>query len=60
LLQAGVGVEVWGWCKRGQRWRVKIVAIQADDLAAVVVEAPPRRRGGRPWEPAPLFDMEAS
>jgi hypothetical protein len=56
-LAAGNRFEVWGWAKRGRRWAVKIVAVQAGDLAAVVIEAPPpRRRGGRAWEPAPLFE----
>jgi len=58
-LAAGNRFEVWGWARRGKRWRVKIVSVQAEDLAAVVTEAPRRRRGGRKWEPAPLFDGQA-
>jgi hypothetical protein len=55
-LAAGNRFVVHGWAKRGRRWRVKTVAVRADDLATVVVEAPPRRRGGRQWEAAPLFE----
>ena len=56
-LAAGNRFEVWGWAKRGRRWRVKIVAVRAGDLAAEVVECPPaRRRGGRRWELLPLFE----
>jgi hypothetical protein len=58
-LAAGGAVQVWGWRRCGQRWRVKVVAVRAEDLAAIVLEAPPRRRSGRPWAPLPLFDREA-
>jgi hypothetical protein len=50
LLAAGVGVEVWGWAKRGGRWHVRRVAVRPGDLAAVIVAELPRRRprkGGR-------------
>jgi hypothetical protein len=57
-LAAGNRFEVWGWTRRGRRWRVKIVAVVSEDLAAVVVDAPPRRRSGRKWHPLPLFDAE--
>ena len=57
-LAAGNRFEVWGWVLRRGRWAVKIVAVQAEDLAAVVVEAPPPRRGGRKWHPTPLFSLD--
>jgi hypothetical protein len=59
-LKAGGGFEVWGWGRRGNRWAVKVVAVRAEDLAAVVVEAPPRRPGGRKWYALPLFDSDAA
>jgi hypothetical protein len=47
-LNAGGQWECWGWSCRAGRWRVRRVALRPADLAAVVVEAPPRRRrGGR-------------
>jgi hypothetical protein len=49
LLRSGVGVEVWGWYKHDQRWRVKRVAVRAEDLADVVLDAP-RHRRQRKWE----------
>jgi hypothetical protein len=58
-LQAGGAFEVWGWARRGRRWAVKGVAVRPGDLAAVVIEALPRRPGGRQWHPLPLFDPEA-
>jgi hypothetical protein len=54
-LRAGGAFEAWGWCQRGGRWQVKVVAVRADDLAGVVVEAPPRRRGGRKATQGELF-----
>jgi hypothetical protein len=55
-LAAGNRFEVWGWARRAGRWRVKIVALTGEDLAAVVLESPRRRRGGRKWQQfAPLF-----
>ena len=39
--------------------QVKIVAVQPADLAEIVLEAPPRRPGGRKWLPLPLFDRQA-
>jgi hypothetical protein len=50
LLAAGVAVEVWGWSLRAGRWRLRSVALRAEDLAAVVVEAPPRRHRPRKGE----------
>jgi hypothetical protein len=46
-LQAGGAFQVWGWAKQGDRWRVKVVAVQAEDLAGVVVQALPKRRRTR-------------
>src|SRR5208282_1305404 len=45
-LRAGGAFEVWGWARRGKRWHVRRVAVRSEDLAAVVLEAPPRRRKG--------------
>jgi hypothetical protein len=50
LLAAGVAVEVWGWSLRAGRWCVRRVALRAEVLAAVVIEAPPRRRRARRGE----------
>ena len=36
--------EVWGWAKRASRWEVRRVAVRAEDLGPVVVQAPGRRR----------------
>jgi len=55
-LEAGGSFEVFGWARRGKRWRVEILAVWAEDLAGDIMEAPPRRRGGRRWAPLPLFD----
>jgi len=52
--QAGGTVEVHGWQKRGPHWELKRVAIQAEDLVAVTVQTPPRRR--RAGKQATLFD----
>jgi hypothetical protein len=55
-LAAGNRFEVWGWARCRGRWRVKIVSVQAKDLAGIVLEAPPRRVGRRKkWRPLPLF-----
>ncbi len=43
-LGAGAMFEVWGWERRPSGWAVKVVRLRAEDLAAVVIEAPPRRR----------------
>jgi hypothetical protein len=29
LLAAGCSIQVWGWSKRGKRWRVKIVELRS-------------------------------
>jgi hypothetical protein len=44
LLRAGLAVEMWGWANWGRRWRVKRMAVRAEDLADVVLEAPQYRR----------------
>src|SRR5207249_1305251 len=36
--------QVWGWSKQGERWTVKVVELRPEDLTAITVEAPPRRR----------------
>lgn len=53
-LRAGGRFEVWGWYQRGKVWRVKIVAVRGQDLAAVPVLAPKRR--GRRLRQRELFD----
>jgi hypothetical protein len=53
-LHSGGEIEIWGWAKRRNRWRVKIVALSADDLAAVVIVKPGRRHPGN-WKPKALF-----
>lgn len=57
-LKAGGAIEVWGWIKRGNRWRVKIVALAAEDMRAVVVAKPGRKPHGC-WAPAALFSSDA-
>jgi hypothetical protein len=46
-LQAGGLFQAWGWIRRGQRWLVKIVSVQAEDLRGIVLESPPHRRPSR-------------
>jgi hypothetical protein len=53
-LRAGIVFWVHGWYRRAGRWEVKVVEVRAEDLAGVVVQAPPRRRR-RPVQ-AGLFD----
>jgi hypothetical protein len=54
-LRNGGRVEFWGWYERGGRWRVKRVGIRAQDLAAVVLEAPRRRK---PTRQRDLFEQQ--
>jgi hypothetical protein len=54
LLAAGCKIQLHGWKQLGHRWSVRILEVQAEDLAAVVVTAPARRRK-RPHQPG-LFD----
>jgi hypothetical protein len=49
-LQAGGAFEVHGWCLRAGRWHVRRVAVRPEDLAAVEVQAPPRRHRQRKGE----------
>jgi len=44
LATGHASFQVWGWAKQGDRWGVKVVELRAADLAAVVIEAPRRRR----------------
>ena len=53
-LKSGGGIEVWGWIKRGDRWRVKIIEFRADDIEPVVIVKPGRKPRGN-WRPATLF-----
>ncbi len=57
-LRAGGRFEVHGWARRRGRWLVKVVEVKGDDLAAVVVEQPPRKRPPSRWQPANLFGTE--
>jgi hypothetical protein len=56
-LRSGGAFQVWGWRKVGDRWHVRIVQVKAEDLAAVEVQALPRRRRPRKGErQRSLFD----
>jgi hypothetical protein len=47
LLAAGCKVQLHGWRRQGQRWRVKVVDVRPEDLGpAVTVPLPRRRRAG--------------
>jgi len=46
-LRAGQRFEVWGRYHRNGRWKVKRVEVRGNDLTAVVLEAPRRRRRDR-------------
>jgi hypothetical protein len=52
-LRAGAAFWVQSWYRRGGRWEVKAVVVPAEDLAAVVTQAPHRR--GRKPIPKDLF-----
>jgi hypothetical protein len=54
-LRAGCSFEVWGWKQIGERWHVRRVEIKADDMAAVEVQALPRRRRLRKGEQQALL-----
>jgi hypothetical protein len=43
-LRAGGAFQVHGWTRRDGRWHVRRVALRPDDLAGVVLAAPPRQR----------------
>jgi hypothetical protein len=53
-LKSNGEIEVWGWCKRVNRWRVKIVALRAEDMAAVMIVKPARKPRGN-WHSPDLF-----
>jgi len=55
LLAAGVMIQAHGWALRAGRWECKVIEIRPEDARPVVKCRMPRRRGGRRWEPAPLF-----
>jgi hypothetical protein len=42
-LRAGGRFEVWGWSQRAGRWHVQRVAVQAEALVGVAVQAVSRR-----------------
>lgn len=42
-LRSGGQFEVWGWGCRAGKWVLKRVAVKAEDLSPVVIEAPSRR-----------------
>ena len=56
-LNSGGGIEVWGWSKRGNHWRVKIVELRADDMKPVVIVKPGRKPRGN-WQSATLFSTD--
>jgi hypothetical protein len=43
-LRAGGLWECWGWSCQAGRWHVRRVALRPEDLATIVIQAPPRRR----------------
>lgn len=44
ILEAGVSVEAWGWCCLAGHWKLRRIALRAEDLAGVPIEAPRSRR----------------
>lgn len=55
-LKAGGEIEVWGWCRRGKRWRVKIVAMRGEQMEPVIIAKPGRKPRGD-WQPVELFNI---
>jgi hypothetical protein len=53
-LKAGGRFEIWGWVRRLGGWEVKIIVVRAEDLEAVPVLVPARRR--RKPKQKELFD----
>jgi hypothetical protein len=43
-LKCGNQVQLHGWTKRGDRWRVRVVELRGEDVRPVVVERLRRRR----------------
>ena len=54
-LAAGGAIEVHGWALRNGRWHCKRVGIRPEDLAAVVITAPPRQRAPSRWQQGELY-----
>jgi hypothetical protein len=46
LLRSGLAVEVWGWAKRGERWKLRRVAVEPETEPAPV----PRSRRAKQGE----------
>lgn len=46
-LATGGTFEVWGWERRADRWHVRRIADNPDDLEPVELNPRPRRRGKR-------------
>ena len=56
-LRAGGLWECWGWSLRDGRWCLRRIALRAEDLESVVIQAPRRRRRlGRGERQRGLFD----
>jgi hypothetical protein len=55
-LRAGGRFEVHGWAERAGRWEVRRVEVRGEDLADVVLCAPPRRRPRKGERQRGLFD----
>ena len=53
-LRAGGRFSVWGWARRNCRWHVREVDVQGEELQAVPL-SPPRRRRGRRMHQRELF-----
>jgi hypothetical protein len=43
-IRSGGAIECWGWAKRGDRWRAKIVEVKGEALEPVIVTKPGRRQ----------------
>jgi hypothetical protein len=54
--RAGGRLEVHGWEQRDGRWFVRVVAVQREDLADVVLAAPLHRRRRKNERKRDLFD----
>jgi hypothetical protein len=60
-VRSGGLFQVWGWGRRGEKWFLKRVEVRPDDLAAVVIQAPPpRRRPRKSDRQRDLFDGETA
>jgi hypothetical protein len=56
-LKAGGAFELHGWTRRNGRWDVHRLTVRPDDLAGVVLVAPPRRRRRKGERQRDLFEM---